>query len=197
MDAKEGHEFLWGKTKRALKYLYEHELGNFDWFLKADDDTYVIMENLRFMLLAYSPTSPIYFGFRFKAVGGGNESLIPITTTIDLNLQYVRQGYMSGGAGYVMSKEALRRMGRDALTNRLKCKLGRDTGPEDVELGYCLQAVGVVAGDSRDSLGRHRMLPLAPIHHLLPNNSSMPEWFYRMMYDYHSNGVASMIILPF
>lgn len=48
------------------------------------------MENLRYMLLPYKPSEPIYFGCRFKP--------------------YVKQGYMSGGAGYVLSKEAVRRL---------------------------------------------------------------------------------------
>lgn len=41
------------------------------------------------MLMPYKPRDPIYFGCRFKP--------------------YVKQGYMSGGAGYVLSKEAIRR----------------------------------------------------------------------------------------
>ncbi|VDK18097.1 unnamed protein product [Anisakis simplex] len=166
LNVTEGREYLWMKTKEAFKHIYNNELHDYDWFLKADDDTFVIMENLRFMLLAYSADDPIYFGCKFKA--------------------FLSQGYMSGGAGYVLSREAVKRFVEDALPDPRKCK-AKNTGAEDVELGKCLQNVAVIAGDSRDSQNRHRMLPFSPQSHVASNHTQ-PKWFYKYMYYSYKQG---------
>merc|ERR1719481_1925437 len=89
LQVHEGRENLWTKTMQAFQYIYRHHLGDADWFLKADDDTYIIVENIRYMLMDKNASQPVYFGHKFKP--------------------YVDQGYFSGGAGYVMSKESLKR----------------------------------------------------------------------------------------
>ncbi|XP_074659701.1 glycoprotein-N-acetylgalactosamine 3-beta-galactosyltransferase 1-like [Tubulanus polymorphus] len=160
LDVKEGRNELWGKTKAAFRYCYDHLLQDGDWFLKADDDTYVIVENLRHMLRNYSSEQPIYFGRRFKP--------------------YVKQGYMSGGAGYVLSRKALTTFIEQGL-NKSICR--RDNGgAEDVEMGLCLEKVKVVAGDSRDPEGKERFHPFVPEHHLIRGILPKNMWYWSYNY---------------
>uniref|UniRef100_A0A914DVJ7 N-acetylgalactosaminide beta-1,3-galactosyltransferase n=1 Tax=Acrobeloides nanus TaxID=290746 RepID=A0A914DVJ7_9BILA len=160
LNLTEGRNMLWAKTKAAFKWIYYNELNDYDWFLKADTDSFILLENLRFMLLAYSRYDPVYFGCKFRP--------------------YTKQGYMSGGAGYVLSREALRKFVEEALPDPKKCRQDGN-GPEDVEMGRCLENVGVIAGDSRDSTGKHRMLPFDPATHLQAGNQfvfgTIPELY--------------------
>jgi len=131
--------------------VYKNYLNDADWFLKADDDTYVVVENLRYMLNAHAPSEPIYFGHRFHVI--------------------VKQGYNSGGAGYVMSREALRRFGK-----RTSHLCASDRGAEDVNIGRCLERLRVHAGDSLDRLNRSRFHCFPPSLHL---SGRYPSWFFK------------------
>ncbi|KAI8119306.1 Glycoprotein-N-acetylgalactosamine 3-beta-galactosyltransferase 1 [Lucilia cuprina] len=166
LKAGEGRGNLWNKTREAFKYVYDHHFNEYDWFLKADDDTYVIMENLRAFLYSMSPNAAVYFGSKFKP--------------------HVRQGYMSGGAGYVLSKEALRLFAEHAYPNRVLCRQ-TPGGSEDKEMGTCLQNVGVVAGDSRDELKRGRFFPTSLYSHIIPKPKS--SWYWRYIFYATEDGL--------
>jgi glycoprotein-N-acetylgalactosamine 3-beta-galactosyltransferase len=148
-----GRKQLTTKTRRAFDYVYNHHFDDADWFLKADDDTYVIVENLRHMLKAHAPTDPIHFGENFVGT--------------------VRQGIFSGGAGYVLSKEALRRYGQrgpDMCTKDYR-------EAEDVFMGKCMADLGVIAGDARDEHGRATFHCLTPTKHL---HGQYKQWYYNI-----------------
>ncbi|KAL1517501.1 hypothetical protein ABEB36_001259 [Hypothenemus hampei] len=158
----EGRKYLWGKTKEALKYIYKYYYDQYDWFFKADDDTYTVMENLRYLLYDKNSSEAIYFGCKLKMSG--------------------KLDYNSGGAGYTLSKEALRRFVEEALHDEDICRGGM-IGDEDLELGKCLQAVGVAVGDTLDHQKRNRFTPLFINEMLIPGVLDKVEWFQRMMYN--------------
>ncbi|XP_057703102.1 glycoprotein-N-acetylgalactosamine 3-beta-galactosyltransferase 1-B [Corythoichthys intestinalis] len=158
LDTKEGRDQLYWKTIRAFQYVYEHHGNEADWFLKADDDTFVMVDNLRWVLANHTPEEPIYFGRRFKP--------------------FAKQGYMSGGAGYVLSKEALRRYVK--AFEKKEC--AHTSSVEDLAIGQCLEKIGVLAGDSRDTVQRETFHPFVPEQHL---TAVFPKSFWYWSYCYY------------
>lgn len=158
LNVPEGRENLWLKTKAAWMYVRKHHLYHADWFLKADDDTYTIVENLRHFVSPFNTEKPLYFGRRFKPFGS----------------------YNSGGAGYVFSREAVRRFA-DVIKDKSRCP--EASFAEDVEVGRCLAKTGVTAGYTLDKRGREMFHPLPPEHHLIPGYLDKKFWIYS--YNFH------------
>ena len=153
LNVREGRNRLFDKTRASLRYIYQHHLHDADWFLKADDDTYVIVENLRNFLSKLNPSDPHYIGRMFTTHGG----------------------YNTGGAGYVFSRETLR-IFKKALDEG-GCPRG---GGEDTFVGKCLKSQGVRPVSTRDSSGREtffqfrtapQLIPGRPPHGFLSNYS--------------------------
>ncbi|XP_070209237.1 glycoprotein-N-acetylgalactosamine 3-beta-galactosyltransferase 1-like isoform X2 [Littorina saxatilis] len=153
LSVKEGRNHLTAKTMQAFDYVYKHYFHKADYFMKADDDTYVIMENLRYFLSFFDTKEPFFTGRHFKPE--------------------VKQGFNSGGAGYVLSKEALARLAARPKDPPL-CK--EDGKGEDVEIARCLEKLEVRILNSTDSRGRSRFHTHEPVKHVIKGVSWMHNY---------------------
>ncbi|XP_046654508.1 glycoprotein-N-acetylgalactosamine 3-beta-galactosyltransferase 1-like isoform X2 [Daphnia pulicaria] len=175
------YENLWGKTQEALKYLYLHHVDDAEWFYKADDDTYAVLENMHYLLSGFDASTALYLGFKYKNPG-------------------VRQGFMSGGSGYVLTKEAIRRFVEIGLPKLNSPQITHNvcvSGPkglEDLNLGSCLAKLNVTAGDSRDKSEMERFLPMSLENMMCgnlncPENDFLQQWaFYPLKMDLGNRG---------
>ena len=116
-DSVDGYYRLWGKVRGIWKHLRQRHLHQFDWFLKADDDTYIVVDNLRTFLdrrfsseQSTAAGDAVWFGARLRN-------------------RKVPGGYHSGGAGYVLSRRAL-----ELFDDGRSCSQ-MNFGYEDLEMG--------------------------------------------------------------
>lgn len=172
------HESMWGKVTQMLTFIHRNFINEYDWFMKADDDSFILAENMRFLLSAYSRDDPIYFGHKFN------------TTTH-------KRGYFSGGSGYVMSRKTLRIFVENVLTNPKfyqndsnadGCHIETDKRTEDYDITTCLDYYNVYAGDARDVLKRDRFLPFWPESHLF-GHPDPNFWYWQRKYYFNDEGL--------
>lgn len=179
-NVSDDHAHMWGKEKLMLQFIHKHFLNDYDWFFKGDDDTFLMVDNLRFLLSAYSTDDPIYFGYKFN-------------TTVH------KRGYYSGGAGYALSRKTVQIFVEKILSNPDFfqknsindnkdgiCHIETDQRIEDWEISICLDQYNVYAGDGRDVLKRERFLMWKPEVHLL---SLTPLWYKMAKYYWSDEGM--------
>ncbi|XP_053614042.1 glycoprotein-N-acetylgalactosamine 3-beta-galactosyltransferase 1-like isoform X2 [Plodia interpunctella] len=159
LGSKENKSLIWGKTQEALMYIYKNYLNQAEWFLKADDETYVIVENLKYMLNDYNTNDPIYFGFRIK-------------------LNPAKDEFFNGRASYVLSREALTLLVSTGLIPRL-CSTSPLGYTEIKDLTNCLEKLGVILMDTRDKYKTGRFFPFLPNQHInAETNKNVWFWIY-------------------
>ncbi|CAF2064629.1 unnamed protein product [Rotaria magnacalcarata] len=146
-----GYDHLTQKSTLAFLFAYEYYFDDFDWFVKADDDTFLFVDHLKTFLSEQNASEPVTFGYNFKL--------------------HVPKGYHSGGASYVLSRESLRRFYVAHQDPGTKCR--KDGGSEDVEIARCLRTKDVYPGKSLDKQNRELFHPLPFADHFL---GSFPGW---------------------
>jgi len=149
-----GYEHLTQKSTLAFLFAYEHHFNDFDWFIKADDDTYLFVDNLRTFLSDKNSSDPVTFGYNFKVI--------------------VFKGYHSGGGSYVLSRESLRRFYEAHQDPKSGCR--KDGGAEDAEVAKCLRTKGVYPGRSLDAQNRELFHALSFHDHF---HGTYPDWLVK------------------
>jgi hypothetical protein len=134
------YDLLTNKVYLTLNDVYKN-FGNYDFYLKTDDDTYVFMSHLRkYLKTQVNNTRLFYYGHKF----------------------YSLSSYNSGGAGYVLSNDVLR-----LLVNKLNesfdyCPI---SGIEDLDIGACLRKLNIYPKHAVDSSGKKIFHPFDVGYH--------------------------------
>ena len=101
----------WPAMQHALMKISTMDLvDKYKWYLKVEEDTFVILENLAYYLSIYDYKMPHYFGHPYSLFGST---------------------YNSGGAGYVLSQGAMRKV----LSMTAKGHCDQSYTAEDISLG--------------------------------------------------------------
>ncbi|XP_077099525.1 chondroitin sulfate synthase 3 isoform X3 [Siphateles boraxobius] len=116
------------KSFMMLKYMHDHYLDKYEWFMRADDDVYIRGEKLELFLRSLNSSKPLYLG----QTGLG--------TTEELGKLALEPGenFCMGGPGMIFSRELLRRMAPHIGA----CLREMYTTHEDVEIGRCVRRFG-------------------------------------------------------
>ena len=61
-----GYDHLTQKSNLALLFAYTNYINDYDWFVKADDDTYLFVDNLKTFLSDKNSSEPVTYGYNFK-----------------------------------------------------------------------------------------------------------------------------------
>ena len=135
------------KTIKTLVYIYDHLMHEFDWCLLANDDTFIIMENLRQFLANKCPSEKKVYGkilkyYRNKDIYKNGDNT---------------RGFLQGGSGQLVSREAILLFGEAMKEDPNFCVLLMGEA-EDQEMSNCFRKLNIYPGESRDELNRERFL---------------------------------------
>ena len=113
------------KSFSMLKYMSEHYLDKYEWFMRADDDVFIKGNKLEQFLRSVNSSKPQCIGQ--AGVGTKDEiGLLSLGST---------DNYCMGGTGMVLSRETLRMM----APHLRFCVNNLYTSHEDVEIGRCVR----------------------------------------------------------
>jgi len=152
LDMVDSKDNLTEKHIRTIMHVHANYMNDFDWYISTNDDTYIVMENLKLFVQDKCPNERKLYG---KVMRYG------LTHVTDNGKEFHNdtnsQGFVQGGTGFVASREAIRQFA-EAMKNDSKFCVNGNGWYEDQEISACYRKVGVYPGETRDGENRERFL---------------------------------------
>lgn len=165
------HETLWQKHREIVRLLVrEYSEEEFDWVFKCDDDTFLLMENLKRYILsdeiqAKAAVGPVLLGHRMtlqwwemaRCFDPFDENdPAQVAKMLQVKEETLPHGglyYTPGGGGYAMNWAYLKQL--EASFDKTHC-LPTQVVPDDWAISFCMREHGVFPHDTRDEQLRER-----------------------------------------
>mmetsp|Transcript_18126 Transcript_18126/g.27188 ORF Transcript_18126/g.27188 Transcript_18126/m.27188 type:complete len:610 (+) Transcript_18126:32-1861(+) len=166
---KLSHRNIWEKMWRSWLRASQLYLDDADWFMKADIDSFLVVDNIRAFLSHLDPNDPHYLGHTLMHEWD------------KFNLVF------NSGVGYILSRETLRRYGyrlslgmTEVGIQEKKYQCYDRGGPlEDPNTGGCLRELNILPGDTLDNEGRQRFNLFRPRDLLFRMTYKPEDWYWK------------------
>ncbi|CAB3363316.1 Hypothetical predicted protein [Cloeon dipterum] len=114
----EDYSSAWKSVVRALKFVYKKYIYDFEWLVRLDDETFLLVENLRRALEPFSIDDPNNYGVHFNTLNKPNTS-----------------------TGYALSRQAVKKLVEEGFaSNTLDCRNENATEvDDDLEITSCMK----------------------------------------------------------
>ncbi|EFP10179.1 hypothetical protein CRE_21615 [Caenorhabditis remanei] len=148
----------WEKIRRVFKYVHDKIGKKYDWYYRADDDTYALMHNMRTLLANYTSSKQHYLGLRWAF--------------------FTPRGF-NDGSSYILSRPTMEAF-NEVMLDPDRCP-DHHRAEEDqevrffcheaifdhliIQLAKCLAHMDVYPEDIRDEYGSERIQHFHPIEH--------------------------------
>ena len=84
------------KCRLAHQYLYDNYINDYDFFIKVDSDTYLVVDNLQEFFKDKDPNEPVYYSHPFK-------------------VPKLNNSFPTGGPGILLTRESLKKLVTEAF----------------------------------------------------------------------------------
>ncbi|EDQ86385.1 uncharacterized protein MONBRDRAFT_28361 [Monosiga brevicollis MX1] len=165
LPGPESRELMWFKSRHAWLRAYNTQLKSHHWFLRAERDTYVLVDNLREKLADQDPEAPISMGRLFHG-----------------RYQGENMTYFSSGAGMVLSRGALSAIGQAAMHNSSHIFVP-DIGSQsdDISMGVAMLRTGIPAQLTVDEHGGQYFSALGvAVERTVKRSTSQGYWYWEV-----------------